>query len=108
MSFTISLYNNYRTRFDGDYSHGIFLQGKISVKTEQKKDEIVRKFNEEREIQLYENIGKYIENNLSEIKTIIKFPEDEFIKTDEGFKTRKGNDLEDYQYFYWLSIEVDV
>jgi len=94
----------YRTPIEEDYSDS-FLEGVIEYKDDKEKKMIVDNFLNKRTIKLYENIGKYIDNTISNTETVLSFSAETYLKTSTGFKTIKGNNFEDYQDFYWLENE---
>lgn len=102
----INLVHKYETGlFDyEDWSNGTFLEGTIAVHTEQELDSIVDKFIKEGKIDLYENIGKYIENNLADKITTVdlsKFAYSERVYgNNKGYIDRRSS----YSYHYWLDI----
>jgi len=69
--FTIKLVSKYKTQFDGDWSHGTFVKGRITVNTEAEANKIIDTFLHESEITLYK-ADNY--NNISKELSTVSFP----------------------------------
>ena len=115
MSVTIKLLYRYETGlFGGDYSRGIFLVGKIDCQ-EQETQEIVDKFLNTGEIELFECTNKYISDEISEEKHLIQFMNKDVAQNFNNVAYRRINhafghgfvnvDKFNYKHYYWLSIK---
>ncbi len=105
----INLVHKYETGLcDGDWSNGTFLEGTISVATKEELDAIVYRFIKEGKIDLYENIGKYIENNLADKITTVDLSK--FVYSNYVYGRNKGyiECRSSYQYHYWLNIANEL
>jgi dUTP pyrophosphatase len=102
--FTINLVSKYKTRFDGDWSNGTFLQGRIVVNTEDEANKIIDTFLHESEITLYE-ADKY--NKISKELSTVSFPSGiyyggEVYHGEQGFGRLGLND--DCKQVYFLDV----
>jgi len=70
----VSLVHVYETGlFEGDFSHWVFFNGSIIVESQKKVDDIVSRFKDKGEIELYEAIKKYLSKDTSTDKTLLQF-----------------------------------
>lgn len=115
--FTVSLVHKYETSiYKGDFSHGTFFEGSIIVDSQKEVDDIIERFREKGEIELYEAVDRYLSEEISTNKTLLQFCN---TNIDNNFDKNKyerrkhvfGNGYVyydkryNYKYYYWLIIE---
>jgi hypothetical protein len=116
--FRIALVHKYETNlYAGDYSHGTFFEGALTVSTPEEVQEVVARFKDTGVLELQPCIDKYMSQKVASATTKLEFLNPDASKNFDGHLFQRGTHLfgdgfiyydskYHYRYYYWLEVST--